>query len=133
MVTVNTSRDEGYDIQFRFKTTLGDGLLALGRYWYSISICYFLYMSLSVYHCFCSILGKGLTYYILELARGRLNLQSSLLNKWEGVFIGSNLNDSNWQKVFVAINSTHLVLSANEEQTIYPITFNENYNVSSTR
>ncbi|XP_019763330.2 protein crumbs isoform X1 [Dendroctonus ponderosae] len=105
LVTINTSRDEGYDIQFRFKTTLGDGLLAL---------------------------GKGLTYYILELARGRLNLQSSLLNKWEGVFIGSNLNDSNWQKVFVAINSTHLVLSANEEQTIYPITFNENYNVSST-
>lgn len=79
------------------------------------------------------IAGKGLTYYILELARGRLNLQSSLLNKWEGVFIGSNLNDSNWQKVFVAINSTHLVLGANEEQTIYPITFNENYNVSSTR
>ncbi|CAG9772773.1 unnamed protein product [Ceutorhynchus assimilis] len=105
LVTVNTSRDEGYDIQFRFKTTLGDGLLAL---------------------------GKGLTYYILELARGRLNLQSSLLNKWEGVFIGSNLNDSKWQKVFVAINSTHLVLSANDEQTIYPITFNENYNVSST-
>ncbi|XP_066252818.1 protein crumbs [Euwallacea similis] len=105
LVTINTSRDEGYDIQFRFKTTLGDGLLAL---------------------------GKGLTYYILELARGRLNLQSSLLNKWEGVFIGSNLNDSNWQKVFVAINSTHLVLGANEEQTIYPITFNENYNVSST-
>ncbi|XP_050294344.1 protein crumbs isoform X2 [Anthonomus grandis grandis] len=105
LVTINTSREEGYDIQFRFKTTLGDGLLAL---------------------------GKGLTYYILELARGRLNLQSSLLNKWEGVFIGSNLNDSNWQKVFVAINATHLVLSANEEQTIYPITFNENYNGSST-
>ena len=29
-MTVNTSRDEGYDIQFKFKTTLGDGLLALG-------------------------------------------------------------------------------------------------------
>lgn len=71
-VTVNTTREEGYDIQFRFKTTLGDGILAL---------------------------GKGLTYYILELSRGRLNLHTSLLNKWEGVFIGSNLNDSNWQKV----------------------------------
>ncbi|KAG5879729.1 hypothetical protein JTB14_033331 [Gonioctena quinquepunctata] len=104
-VTVNTTREEGYDIQFRFKTTLGDGLLAL---------------------------GKGLTYYILELSRGRLNLHSSLLNKWEGVFIGSNLNDSHWQKVFVAINSSHLVLSANEEQTIYPISYNENNNVSST-
>ncbi|XP_063909759.1 protein crumbs isoform X3 [Zophobas morio] len=99
LITINnTAREEGYDIQFRFKTTLGDGLLAL---------------------------GKGLTYYILELSKGRLNLHSSLLNKWEGVFIGSNLNDSNWQRVFVAINSTHLVLSANDEQTIYPISFNE--------
>ncbi|XP_072395755.1 protein crumbs [Diabrotica undecimpunctata] len=104
-VTVNTTREEGYDIQFRFKTTLGDGLLAL---------------------------GKGLTYYILELSKGRLNLHSSLLNKWEGVFTGSNLNNSDWQKVFVAINSSHLVLSANEEQTIYPISYNENNNVSST-
>lgn len=71
-VVVNTSREEGYDIQFRFKTTLGNGLLAI---------------------------GKGLTFYILELVNGRLNLHSSLLNKWEGVFIGTNLNDSHWQKV----------------------------------
>ncbi|CAG9133693.1 unnamed protein product [Plutella xylostella] len=69
---VNTSREEGYDISFRFKTTLGSGLLAMGR---------------------------GLTYFFLELSDGRLNLHSSLLNKWEGVFIGSNLNDSNWQKI----------------------------------
>lgn len=39
----------------------------------------------------------------------------------EGVFIGSGLNNSEWHKVFVAINSTHLLLSANEETTIYPI------------
>ncbi|XP_018896752.2 protein crumbs isoform X2 [Bemisia tabaci] len=97
-IMVNTSRDEGYDISFRFKTTLPSGLLAL---------------------------GSGPTYYILKLAQGRLNLHSSLLNKWEGVFIGSQLNDSNWHKVFVAINASHLVLSANEEQTIYPINLNE--------
>lgn len=71
-VLINTTRDEGYDIQFRFKTTLPDGLLAI---------------------------GKGLTLYILELVKGRLNLRSSLLNKWEGVFVGSGLNDSKWQKV----------------------------------
>lgn len=71
---VNTTRDEGYDIQFRFKTTLPDGLLAI---------------------------GKGSTFYILELVHGRLNLHSSLLNKWEGVFIGSGLNDSTWQKVII--------------------------------
>lgn len=71
-VLVNTTREEGYDIQFRFKTTLPNGLLAI---------------------------GKGLTFYILELVNGRLNLHSSLLNKWEGVFVGSGLNDSKWQKV----------------------------------
>jgi hypothetical protein len=71
-IVVNTTREEGYDIQFRFKTTLSDGLLAI---------------------------GKGSTYYILELVHGKLNLHSSLLNKWEGVFIGSKLSDSNWQKV----------------------------------
>lgn len=71
---VNTTREEGYDIQLRFKTTLPNGLLAI---------------------------GKGSTFYILELNQGRLNLHSSLLNKWEGVFIGSSLNDSNWQKVIV--------------------------------
>ncbi|CAB3258977.1 unnamed protein product [Arctia plantaginis] len=102
---VNTSREEGYDISFRFKTTLSNGLLAMGR---------------------------GLTYFFLELSNGRLNLHSSLLNKWEGVFIGSNLNDSLWQKVFVTINSSHLVLAANEEQTIYPISQNEVYNSSVT-
>ena len=71
-ILVNTTRDEGYDIQFRFKTTLRSGLLAI---------------------------GKGATYYILELANGKLNLHSSLLNKWEGVFIGSNLTNSKWQRV----------------------------------
>ncbi|XP_016838846.1 protein crumbs isoform X2 [Nasonia vitripennis] len=105
MVTVNTSREEGYDISFRFRTTLPNGLLAM---------------------------GKGPTYYMLELVGGKLNLHSSLLNKWNGVFIGSGLNDSNWQKVFVAINSTHLVLSANEEQTIYPINLNEGANATYT-
>lgn len=71
-LAMNSSREEGYDIHFRFKTTLPDGLLAM---------------------------GKGLTYYILELVNGRLNLRSSLLNKLEGVSIGSKLNDSNWQNV----------------------------------
>ncbi|KAG8225570.1 hypothetical protein J437_LFUL002087 [Ladona fulva] len=86
---------ERCEIELRFRTTLPSGLLAIGR---------------------------GRTYYILELSGGRLNLHSSLLNKWEGVFIGSRLNDGLWQKVFVAINTSHLVLAANEEQTIYPIT-----------
>ncbi|XP_012537292.2 protein crumbs isoform X3 [Monomorium pharaonis] len=102
-VLVNTTRDEGYDIQFRFRTTLPNGLLAIGR---------------------------GVTIYILQLVNGKLNIHSSILNKWDGVFVGSGLNDSNWQKAFVAINATHLVLSANEEQTIYPISPNEGSNSS---
>ncbi|XP_026828708.1 protein crumbs isoform X3 [Ooceraea biroi] len=102
-VLVNTTRDEGYDIQFRFRTTLPNGLLAI---------------------------GKGVTIYILQLVNGKLNIHSSILNKWDGVFVGSGLNDSKWQKAFVAINATHLVLSANEEQTIYPISPNEGSNSS---
>jgi len=81
-IVVNTTRDEGYDISFRFKTTLPSGLLAI---------------------------GGGSTFYILELVKGRLNLHSSLLNKWEGVFIGSELNNSQWQKVNYLIQSTLLL------------------------
>lgn len=101
LVTVNTNRVEGYDIYLRFRTTLPNGILVFGSGGGS---------------------GGGIYSYILELVNGRLNLHSSLLNKWEGVFIGSGLNNSEWHKVFVAINSTHLLLSANEETTIYPIT-----------
>lgn len=99
LITVQTNREEGYDIQLRFRTTLPNGILALGT-------------------AHDTAVPNS---YILELVNGRLNLHSSLLNKWEGVFIGSGLNDSAWHKVFVAINSSHLVLSANDEQTIYPI------------
>lgn len=80
-IVVNTTRDEGYDISFRFKTTLPSGLLAI---------------------------GGGSTFYILELVKGRLNLHSSLLNKWEGVFIGSELNNSQWQKVKSSFTINHL-------------------------
>lgn len=106
LLTINSTRTEGYDISLRFRSTLPNGILAF---------------------------GNANTYsYILELKNGRLNLHSSLLNKWEGVFIGSGLNDTHWQKVFVAINSSHLVLSANEEQTIYPINSYEGSNMSHT-
>lgn len=77
ILTVNTSRTEGYDIHLRFRTTLPNGIL---------------------------VFGNGNIYsYILELVNGRLNLHSSLLNKWEGVFIGSGLNNSEWHKVHIYI------------------------------
>lgn len=100
LVTVNTNRLEGYDISLRFRTTLPNGILVFGSGGGSV---------------------ESLNRFILELVNGRLNLHSPLLNKWEGVFIGSGLNNSEWHKVVVAINSTHLLLSANEETTIYPI------------
>ncbi|XP_037806370.1 protein crumbs isoform X4 [Lucilia sericata] len=99
LITVKTQREEGYDINLQFRTTLPNGVLAFGT----------------------SGGQNEPVSYILELINGRLNLHSSLLNKWEGVFIGSNLNDSNWHKVFVAINTSHLVLSANDEQAIFPV------------
>ncbi|KAL9889128.1 cell polarity complex component crumbs isoform 1-T1 [Glossina fuscipes fuscipes] len=99
LITVKTQREEGYDINLHFRTTLPNGVLAFGT----------------------SGGQNEPVSYILELINGRLNLHSSLLNKWEGVFIGSNLNDSNWHKVFVAINTSHLVLSANDEQAIFPV------------
>lgn len=100
LVTVNTNRVEGYDINLRFRTTLPNGILVFGSGGGSV---------------------ESLNRFILELVNGRLNLHSPLLNKWEGVFIGSGLNNSEWHKVVVSINSTHLLLSANEETTIYPI------------
>jgi protein crumbs len=112
LLTVLTNRVEGYDIQLRFKTTLPNGVLALGTLNTGTD-------NVSPYS------------YILELVGGKLNLHSSLLNRWEGVFIGSNLNNSTWHKVFVAINTSHLILSANEEQTIYPINSVEQTNFSS--
>ncbi|XP_068155556.1 protein crumbs isoform X3 [Drosophila tropicalis] len=99
LITVKTQREEGYDINLQFRTTLPTGVLAFGT----------------------SGGQNEPVSYILELINGRLNLHSSLLNKWEGVFIGSKLNDSRWHKVFVAINTSHLVLSANDEQAIFPV------------
>jgi len=99
LISVTTEREEGYDINLQFRTTLPNGVLAFGT----------------------TGEKNEPVSYILELINGRLNLHSSLLNKWEGVFIGSKLNDSNWHKVFVAINTSHLVLSANDEQAIFPV------------
>ena len=102
---VQTNRDEGYDLSFRFRTTLPSGLLAV---------------------------GQGQTYYRLELLNGQLNLHSSLLNKWEGVFLGSNLNDAEWQSVRVRFNFTHLHLVVNQQEAMYPINPVESINSTET-
>ena len=70
----------------RFKTTLGNGLLAA---------------------------GLGNTYFSLFLKDGRLNLHSSLLGFLDGIYLGDKLNDTKWQNINVAVTTTHLILGIN--------------------
>ncbi|KAK7080255.1 DNA repair protein Rad9,Rhp9, partial [Halocaridina rubra] len=93
-VLINSEREEGYELEFRFRTTLANGILAV---------------------------GQGETYIKLELLNGQLNLHSSLLNKFDGIFTGSDLHDGQWQKVRVSINDSYVFLAANDEFTVHPI------------
>lgn len=104
-IVINSQREEGYELAFRFRTTLPNGILAV---------------------------GQGETYIKLELLKGQLNLHSSLLNKWEGIFAGSDLNDGQWQNVRMAVNDSHVLLAANDEVTVHPITLVRSTNSSET-
>ncbi|CAG0915687.1 unnamed protein product [Notodromas monacha] len=88
-IVVNSEKKDGYELRMRFRTTLSDGLLAI---------------------------GQGETYYQLSLHQGRLNLQTSLLNILEGVTVGDGLNDGEWQVVELVFNSSHVTLSGSEEE-----------------
>lgn len=93
-VLINSPQKEGYELEFRFRTTLANGILAV---------------------------GQGETFIKLELLNGQLNLHSSLLNKWEGIFLGSDLNDGQWQDVQLFVNDSHAALAVNDKSTIHPI------------
>jgi len=71
----------------RFRTTLGNGLVAI---------------------------GQGNTHFSLQLRDGKLNLHSNLISKFDGILIGEGLNDTRWQKVYVAVNTSHLTLGVND-------------------
>ena len=71
----------------KFRTTLGNGLVAI---------------------------GQGNTHFSLQLRDGKLHLHSNLISKFEGLMIGDNLHDTNWQKVYVAVNISHLTLGVND-------------------
>lgn len=79
LVTVNTNRAEGYDISLRFRTTLPNGILVFGS-------------------------GGGIYSYILELVNGRLNLHSSLLNKWVSFFWSDSERRENTQNFNVDLH-----------------------------
>ena len=70
----------------RFRTTLGNGLLAA---------------------------GLGNSYFSLFLKDGRLNLHSSLIGVRDGIYLGENLNDTEWQNINVAVTTSHLILGIN--------------------
>ena len=89
------SRSEGYELHMKFRTTIGNGLVAI---------------------------GQGNTHFSLQLRNGKLNLHSNLISKYEGIIIGENLNNTKWQKVYVAVNSSHLTLGVNDQlQATQPI------------
>ena len=70
----DNGQGEGYELTMRFRTTLGDGLVAIGQL-------------------------EGDSYFRLRLQNGRLNLHSNLISKEDGLKLGENLNNTNWQKV----------------------------------
>ena len=72
----------------RFRTTLGSGLVAA---------------------------GQGNTHFSLFLKNGRLNLHSSLIGVYDGIYLGEKLNDTKWHKVYVAVNTSHLTLGINDK------------------
>ena len=94
-IRVPSSRREGYELHMKFRTTLGSGIVAI---------------------------GQGNTHFSLILRNGKLNLHSNLISKYEGIMIGENLNNTYWQKVYVAVNSSHLTLGVNDRlQATHPI------------
>ena len=89
--------DEGYELHLKFRTTLGDGLVAIGQ--------------------------TGVdSHFRLRLHKGQLNLHSNLISKQDGIKLGENLNNTDWHKVYVAVNISHLTLGVNDRlQATQPI------------
>ena len=59
-------------------------------------------------------IGQGNTHFSLQLRNGKLHLHSNLISKFEGLMIGENLHNTKWQKVYVAVNMSHLPLGVND-------------------
>ena len=87
-IKVSSNRTEGYELHMRFRTTLGNGLVAI---------------------------GIGNKFFNLQLVDGRLVLKSNMISRYEGLTIGGEvLNNTKWQKVYVAVNASHLTLGIND-------------------
>ena len=86
-VSVVSGRNEGFALTFRFRTTISNGLMAMGAL---------------------------PSYFQLKLVAGRLNLHSPMLSMYEGIYIGENLSDTKWHKVDVAFNISHLTIGLDD-------------------
>ena len=93
-VSVSSEREEGFELFFQFRTTLKNGLLAI---------------------------GQGDAFFTLQLKNGKLNLHSSMLNVFDGINIGENLADTEWQRVYISVNISHLTIGVNQLQAIHQI------------
>jgi protein crumbs len=95
-IRVSSDRRDGYELHMRFRTTLGNGLVAI---------------------------GQGNAHFTLRLSDGALRLHSNLISEINGMGpIGGNLHDTKWVKVYVAVNSSHLTLGVNDRlQATQPV------------
>lgn len=56
----------------------------------------------------------------------------AFIARWEGIFVGSDLNDGEWQSVYMAVNDSHVFLAANNKTTLHPINPVQTINSSDT-
>lgn len=56
----------------------------------------------------------------------------SFFARWEGIFVGSDLNNGEWQSVLLTVNETHVFLAANDQTTLHPINPVQTINSSDT-
>ena len=99
-IKVSSNHTEGYELHMQFRTTLGNVILAIGT--------------------------TGNKFFNLQLVDGRLVLKSDLNSYFEryGLIIGGRgeLNNTEWQKVYVAVTDTHFILGINDRaQVAHPI------------
>ena len=92
-ITVQSDRQEGYELSFRFKTTLSNSVVAIGQS------------------------SSGSSYFTLKLHEGKLKVHSNMLEELKGEDIGDNLNNTEWQKISLEFNRELLIISLNSKYT----------------
>ena len=89
-ITVQSDRQEGYELSFRFRTTLSNGVVAI---------------------------GQGSSFFTLKLHEGKLKVHSNMLEELEGEDIGDNLNNTEWQKIYLSVDRELLIIRLNNRYT----------------